>query len=73
MPDAEATDRPRSLPSQARAPEPVCAPTPDGRERVPTVEHTAPPFGGPTVEDRWQAHRRWIGGDKDDPACRGFD
>jgi len=31
-----------------------------GRERSPVAE-------------RFEAHRRWIGGEPDDPCCRGFD
>jgi hypothetical protein len=25
------------------------------------------------VNERYAEHRRWIGGDPDDPCCRGFD
>ncbi|HSN27218.1 MAG TPA: hypothetical protein VLT45_13070 [Kofleriaceae bacterium] len=25
------------------------------------------------VAERYEAHRRWIGGEPDDPCCRGFD
>jgi hypothetical protein len=25
------------------------------------------------LDERFAEHRRWIGGDPDDPACRGFD
>jgi hypothetical protein len=36
------------------------------RERDPGRERSP-------VADRYDAHRRWIGGDPDDPCCRGFD
>jgi len=38
----------------------------DPRERDPGRERTR-------VAERFEAHRRWIGGEPDDPCCRGFD
>ena len=38
----------------------------DPRERDPGRERSR-------VAERYEAHRRWIGGEPDDPCCRGFD
>jgi hypothetical protein len=38
----------------------------DLRERDPGRERSR-------VAERYEAHRRWIGGEPDDPCCRGFD
>jgi len=38
----------------------------ESRERDPGRERSA-------VAERYEAHRRWIGGEPDDPCCLGFD